>query len=278
MTTDKRIIILFFAVAVLSVVLSAFIPSPISNWLESFGISVIAGIIGFIFLPQTFPKDEIRSHMKELTGDVGNQLKQIAEDIEREHTNQYIYSAEMNSDKKPQYWLDIIADLDKTNKPVYFVGSEQNSWRKHSDFGYNTALRNKLATRFATLYQDGHDNETEFCLNIIITEESVEQDWIDFLKNVVQLACSEARNHSQQFKDFCFNRINARLLNDPEDKKDVHYSCVWCEDRLVATHYTKARESRGYLTIDIKPDTALRNNYITDLLQLRDLGKQMQLH
>lgn len=257
-TYNKQIILLILLMIVLFIASTGGINDfRLSNFLAGVSISVVAAVFSFIFLKDRDTTNKIDPE----------ELKKMFIDTFGSLNNADYNRVDRNMAMGEKYWLDLIEDMDVIEDTVWFVGTRLSWWLKTSTYrGPLMKKFNGRLTEAAKKYDESNSNN-KYITYIILENNNALSDWNNFTSDIINNVIRSKLSNINKEKDLSnYLRSKIIILNIPKELS--RYSLVLCNDRLAVTVYTSVGRSEDSPTIDIKPNSVIRQLYIDDLEKL----------
>jgi hypothetical protein len=227
--------------------------------LRGVAVSVLAAIISVLVLAR-----DQGDHL---------QIEEIAEFLAVKRSPHILW-ANRNLDVSEEEWLDLIAELDNTVEPVWFLGEQLSWWTKAES--YREPLRRKFLGRARNVLANNRNGGEDYSTNILLGDSGVVSVWETLIASVIEEAVApwnEVRRPA--LRKLCREKFLIALL-PPES---VKYSAVLCGSRLSVTNYISHGNTPDCPTLSIRRSSPIWILYANDLKLLsRDYGMRKHLN
>jgi hypothetical protein len=242
----RQIVLAIIAFLALFVAASGGVTSPSwSELLRGIAVSVLATIVSVLVLAR-----DQSEHL---------QIDKIAELLAVKRSPHILW-ANRNQDVSEEEWLNLIAELDTTAEPVWFLGAKLSWWTKSES--YREPLQRKLASRVRKALANNRNGGMDYFTNILLGNSKMVPIWETLIANVIEeVVASDDEGRRPTLRKLCREKFLIALL----PLESVKYSAVLCGSQLSVTNYISHGDMPDCPTLSIRSSSAIWRLYANDL-------------
>lgn len=195
--------------------------------------------------------------------DTESLLTELSEIVER-HRYPHITRIDRNVNMGQEYWLDLIGELDSSEDPAWFVGTQLTLWLRPNL--YHNRLREQLVKRFRNMCtRRGRGKRAHYETYILVGNRDSAEQWKDCIRKIFAESCDGLPGGSSLAR-IARERIHVGVI----PLELLRYSLVLCGTRMAVTAYTSTGRSEDSPTLDVRWDSAIWRLYRADMQNVKE--------